>query len=179
LLCLYGIVFVARKTFITWSNMFFTGKSTTFRNKNFRLPDKFVSRGLLCMCMFCVLNTLFVVVITKPAIKPASLHAQQTIQSALEATPRVKLLGLKGKVNVFSKSILRIILENCFYAGKHASLPGAEADDEVKKVEYITLGTAGFFYTSIILSRVNINYFPFLAPNAFLDTLTPPPKQVA
>lgn len=158
--------------------MFFTGESAVFRNKNNRLLDSIFSRGLLCMCVFCLLNTLFVVVIKKPAIKQGSLVVQKQTPHSLQVKP-VKLHSLKGKFKVFSKSLLRTILENCLYAPNHASLPGAEADDEVKKVEYIAMPHASLIYHAAIISKLGVNYCPFLTSNPFLDTLTPPPKRVA
>ncbi len=126
-----------------------------------------------------MLNTLFFVVIQSvPAYKPAPV-VQQTIQSVQHHHSSNGKSGIKAKAQIFSKSLLRLILENCLYASKADSMPGSEVDDEVKKVEYIYQDSYCLFIIALKDEPLAFSHSSFSIPNSYLDTLTPPPKGVA
>jgi hypothetical protein len=156
-------------------DMYSIQRQTIFRAFDTHQLNAVFRRVFLYISIFCITNTLFFVVITRTSSHPAAISLEHQLQQENQVNTQQQT-KIKVKVKVYSKSLLRLLLENCLYA----SSAGAEreADDEIKKVEYISQENPLLFAITYNQSQFGIHFSPFSYLNSFLDTLTPPPKRL-
>lgn len=155
----------------------FRSRNIVFSNGHrFQLSLVF-NKGLLCLSIFCLINTIFYVIITQPTPLQTSASLPSSDSHNYQIASNKEIV-FKFETKSFSRSILRLFLGSLCSEDTAFPVNETEAEEELKEVEYIYQNSYCIINRTDESSSLLIFQTSFAFPNTYLDTLKPPPKCV-
>ena len=129
-------------------------------------------RPVLCICIVCLLNTLFFAIVKRPF----QFHQQLSEKKSLSYNSD---FASKGERVKFAKSLLRLVLEKYMANTSDASDHQENKHEELHRIEYISQYTTCLFLLPYVGELPATPYTKPVLNRPFIDMLTPPPKGIA